>query len=257
MKMIKLLSWNVNGIRAAIKKGFFDSINQLNPDIICLQEIKINEEELQTALFGTNFNVYGHFAEKKGYSGTAILSKKKPTLVQNNIGIEEHDKEGRVITAEFSDFYLVNVYVPNSKRDLSRLEYRKKWDFDFLQFVLELEKTKPVVVCGDFNVAHTNIDLARPKQNYNKQAGYTQIEIDGIDAFIKKGFIDTFRFLNPNKTDAYTWWSYMGNARENNVGWRIDYFLTSSVLKNNIKGASIHPSFMESDHCPIDLTLEL
>ena len=253
----KLISWNVNGIRAAVKKGFLDSIKEFDADVICLQETKAQDDQVREALFGIDYNIYSNSAVKKGYSGTAILSKEEPLDVFSHIGIEEHDQEGRVLTAEFKDYYLTTIYVPNSKRDLSRLDYRKQWDADLLSFLKGLEKKKPVVVCGDFNVAHTEIDLARPKPNYNKAAGYTQVEIDGMDNFTGAGLLDTFRLINPEKTDAYSWWSYMGGARERNVGWRIDYFLASEAIKDKVKNAEIHPEFMESDHCPVSLELNI
>ena len=253
----RLVSWNVNGIRASVKKGFFNSLERLNPDVICLQETKAQDDQVQEALFGTPYKLYSNSAVKKGYSGTAILSKEVPLNVFSHIGIEEHDQEGRVLTAEFKDYYLTTVYVPNSKRDLSRLDYRKQWDADLLSFLKELEKKKPVIVCGDLNVAHKDIDLARPKPNYNKSAGYTQTEIDGVDNFVKAGLIDTFRIIHPDKTDAYSWWSYMGGARERNVGWRIDYFLASESLKSKITNAEIHPEYMESDHCPVSLEIKI
>ena len=252
----KLISWNVNGVRAAIKKGFLNSLEKFNPDILCIQETKAQDEQVHEALFGINYHLFTNSATKKGYAGTAILTKKEPLDVFPNIGIDEHDNEGRVLTAEFEQYFLVTAYVPNSKRDLSRLNYRKKWDADFLAFLKKLEEKKPVVVCGDFNVAHKEIDLARPKPNYNKAAGFTQIEIDGMDNFTSNGLFDTFRHLYPNKSDVYSWWSYMGGARERNVGWRIDYFLASNTLKNNILDADIHPEFMESDHCPVSLKLK-
>jgi len=253
----KLISWNVNGIRAAVKKGFTESLEQLNPDVLCLQETKAQDDQVQEALFGIGYKLYSNSAVKKGYSGTAILSKEEPLDIFSHIGIEEHDQEGRVLTAEFNDYYLTTVYVPNSKRDLSRLDYRKQWDADLLQFLKELEEKKPVIACGDFNVAHTEIDLARPKPNYNKAAGYTQTEIDGMDNFTNAGLIDTFRHINPERLDAYSWWSYMGGARERNVGWRIDYFLASESIKSKITNADIHPEFMESDHCPVSLEIEI
>lgn len=251
-----LISWNLNGIRAAIKKGFFDSLKELNPDILCIQETKAQDDQILEALEGLNgYHIYMNSAEKKGYSGTAILSKTEPISVTNDVGISEHDAEGRVIAAEYDNFFLVTVYVPNSKRDLSRLEYRSQWDADFLKYLKSLEKTKPVIVCGDFNVAHKEIDLARPKPNYNKAAGFTQVEIDGMDNFTSAGLTDTFRHFHPNEI-AYSWWSYMGSAREKNVGWRIDYFLTSSSLNPKLQAATIHPEYMESDHCPVGLKIE-
>jgi len=254
----QLCSWNVNGIRAAVKKGFETSFKLINADMLCLQETKAQDDQVAEALANIEgYHLYSNSAVKKGYSGVAILSRQKPIEVESDMGIEEHDQEGRVLRATYEDFHLVTVYVPNSKRDLSRLDYRQQWDADFLSYLKELEKTKPVIVCGDFNVAHTEIDLARPKPNYNKSAGFTQAEMDGMDNFVGAGFLDTFRILYPEVTEAYSWWSYMGSARANNVGWRIDYFLTSESLKSQVKEASIHPNYMESDHCPVSLEIEL
>lgn len=252
----KIISWNVNGIRASVKKGFFDSVKKMEADVICLQETKAQDDQVLEVLEGIDYHIYCNSAIKKGYSGTAILSKVEPINVFSHVGIEEHDQEGRVLTAEFKDYYLTTVYVPNSKRDLSRLDYRKQWDADLLAFLKDLEKKKPVIVCGDFNVAHKEIDLARPKPNYNKSAGYTQTEIDGLDNFVEAGLLDTYRLINPDKTDAYSWWSYMGGARARNVGWRIDYFLASESIKGKVTNAEIHPDYMESDHCPVSLELE-
>lgn len=252
-----LISWNVNGIRAAYKKGFPDSLAELNPDVLCIQETKAQDDQVSEALEDIKgYHLYSNSAEKKGYSGTAILSKAEPLTTSVDIGIEEHDLEGRVIAAEFKHFYLVTVYVPNSSRGLTRLDYREEWDKAFLNYLKSLEEKKPVVVCGDFNVAHQAIDLARPKSNYNKTAGYTQKEIDGMSNYLDAGFIDTFRFLYPDKV-AYSWWSYMFQARAKNIGWRIDYFLVSASLKDNVKEASIYPDYMESDHCPIGLVLKI
>ena len=254
----QLCSWNVNGIRAAVKKGFETSFKLLNADIMCLQETKAQDNQVAGALANIEgYYLYSNSAVKKGYSGVAILTRQKPLEVESGMGIEEYDQEGRILRATFDNFHLVTVYVPNSKRDLSRLDYRQQWDRDFLIYLKELEKTKPVIVCGDFNVAHTEIDLARPKPNYNKAAGYTQKEIDGMDNFVKAGLVDTFRVCYPDVKDAYTWWSYMGSARANNVGWRIDYFLASEPLSSSIREASIHPNYMESDHCPVGLVMEM
>ena len=253
----KLISWNVNGIRASVKKGFENSLKQLDPDILCLQETKAQDDQVAEALQNVEgYHVFSNSAVKKGYSGTAILTKNKPLSVSSDIGIEEHDQEGRVLTAEFDTFYIVTVYVPNSSRDLKRLDYRQTWDADFLVYLKELEKKKPVIVCGDFNVAHRPIDLARPKSNYNKNAGYMQEEIDGMDNYVNAGLVDSFRHLYPETTDKYSWWSYMGQARANNVGWRIDYFLVSNSIKVNIKEAAIYPDYMESDHCPVGMEIE-
>ncbi|RFC54122.1 exodeoxyribonuclease III [Brumimicrobium aurantiacum] len=254
--MAKLISFNVNGIRAIMKKDFEADMKALNPDILCLQETKAQDDQVQEALvsFKEDYHIVSNSAMKKGYSGTAILSKEKPLDVIYGIGVEEHDQEGRVIAAEFQEYYVVVVYVPNAKNDLSRLDYRTTWDQSFLNFLKDLEAKKPVVVCGDFNVAHRDIDLARPKANYNKGAGYTQKEIDGMDAFTGHGLLDTFRLMHPEEV-KYSWWSYRGGARGRNVGWRIDYFLVSESLKSNIKNADILNDVMGSDHCPVLLEL--
>lgn len=254
----QLISWNVNGIRASIKKGFENSFKEFNADILCIQETKAQDDQVAEALQNiSDYYLFSNSAVKKGYSGTAILSKKEPINVINDIGIEEHDQEGRVIAAEYDNFYVVTVYVPNSSRDLKRLGYRQTWDAAFLNYLKELEKKKPVIVCGDFNVAHQPIDLARPKPNYNKTAGYMQEEIDGMNNYVNSGLVDSFRHLYPDVTERYSWWSYMGQARANNVGWRIDYFLVSSAIKNSIKEATIHPTYMESDHCPVGLHVDI
>lgn len=252
---MKLISWNVNGVRAVAGKGFRDIVLSLNPDVMCLQETKATPEQVQEALDGLDgYQVYANSAQRKGYSGTAILTKKEPISVSMDMGISEHDQEGRVIAAEFDDFYLITVYTPNSGSELARLEYRKQWDADFLSFIQQLEKKKPVIVCGDLNVAHQPIDIARPKENYNKSAGYTQTEIDGMDALQKAGFIDTWRILNPDKV-KYSWWSFRAGARGKNIGWRIDYFLASSELKNRLKSAEILNEVIGSDHCPVVLEI--
>ena len=253
---MKLISWNVNGIRAIVKKNFFEFIDEYQPNVLCLQETKAQDDQVQEALAELKgYHIYSNSAEKKGYSGTAILTKKEPINVFFDINQTEHDKEGRVTTAEFDDFYLVTVYVPNSKTDLSRLDDRQNWDAHFLNFLKELESKKPVIVCGDLNVAHTKIDLARPKANYNKSAGFMQEEIDGMNNFINAGLLDSFRYLNPDKLDAYSWWSYRGGARENNVGWRIDYFLVSESFIKNVKKAEILMDEYGSDHCPISIEI--
>ena len=255
---LNLISWNLNGVRAAIKKGFLDSLQKLNPDVICIQETKAQDDQVLEALTDLKgYEIFSNSAEKKGYSGTAILTKQKPLSVTNDMGISEHDFEGRIICAEYDSYFLVTVYVPNSKQDLSRLEYRSQWDADFLKYLKSLEKVKPVIVCGDFNVAHKEIDLARPKPNYNKSAGFTQVEIDGMDNFTNAGLIDTFRYFHPDKTAAYSWWSYRAGAKAKNVGWRIDYFLTSESLKSQLQEATIYPEYMESDHCPVGLKIDL
>jgi exodeoxyribonuclease-3 len=255
--MMKIISWNVNGVRAVAKKNFFTSLKELNPDVMCLQETKAQDDQVQEALdpIKGEYHIYSNSAEKKGYSGVAILSKQKPISVSADIGIAEHDTEGRVLTAEYEDYYLVTVYVPNSGSELKRLAYRQTWDKAFLAFLKNLELTKPVVVCGDLNVAHTAIDLARPKPNYNKSAGYMQEEIDGLDAYVANGLKDTFRYQNPSATERYSWWSYRGGAREKNVGWRIDYFLASEQLLPKLKTATIFPEVMDSDHCPVGVEL--
>ena len=252
---MRLVSWNVNGIRAAMKKDFAQSLAAMETDVLCLQETKAQDEQVAEALTEINdYHLYSNSAEKKGYSGTAILSKVEPLSVQYDMGIEEHDLEGRVIAAEFETFYLVTVYTPNSGNGLKRLDYRQQWDADFLAYLQGLEKQKPVVLCGDLNVAHKDIDLARPKPNYNKSAGYTQAEIDGLDNLVAAGFVDTFREQHGEDV-KYSWWSYRAGARANNVGWRIDYFLVSASLQGHIAGADILNEVMGSDHCPVLLDL--
>ncbi|WP_281541172.1 exodeoxyribonuclease III [Maribacter aestuarii] len=252
-----IVSWNVNGIRAAVKKNFFESIQKLNPDVLCLQETKAQDEETTQALKPLEgYHAHANSADKKGYSGTALLSKTSPLAFQTDMGIAVHDAEGRIQCAEYENFYLVNVYVPNSGQKLDRLEYRKKWDSDFLNYLKNLEKTKPVIACGDFNVAHRPIDLKNDKSNYNKTAGYTQTEIDGMDNYIDSGFVDSFRHLHPDKV-AYTYWSYRFKARERNTGWRIDYFLVSSLLVDKIKSVTIYSDIMGSDHCPIGIHIDV
>ena len=256
---MKLISWNVNGIRAVLKKGFLDFMDEHNPDIICIQETKAHEEQVELELDKYPYK-YWNSAEKKGYSSTAIFSKHKPINVINDMGIEKHDNEGRVITLEFKDYYLVTVYTPNSKRDLSRLPYRQhEWDVDFLQYMKSLEETKPVIFCGDLNVAHTEEDLANPGSNKTTKsrpgnAGFTDEEREGFDNIINAGFIDTFREYHKGN-GHYTWWSYMGGARARNVGWRIDYFCITPSLKSNMKNAYILPEVMGSDHCPVVLEI--
>jgi exodeoxyribonuclease-3 len=255
---MKIASWNINGIRAISKKGFDKSVANINADMICFQEIKATPEQAKEAVkeIITDYDIVAHSAEKKGYSGTSIFYKKEPMNVAYGIGIEEHDKEGRVITLEYSNFYLITVYTPNSGSALKRLSYRQQWDKDFLVFLQNLEKSKPVVVCGDLNVAHKDIDLKNNKPNYNKSAGYMQEEIDGLDNYIKAGFIDTFRHLHPD-TVKYSWWSYRGGARDRNVGWRIDYFLISNSLKDKLQKAEIHNDAMGSDHCAVSIEIDL
>ena len=258
MSSIKLVSWNVNGIRAMMKKDFIKDVKEMSPDILCLQETKAQPEEAKSAL--SILSEYETFVnsskERKGYSGTAILTKSKPLEVTEDIGIEEHDMEGRVITAEYDTFILVTVYTPNSGEGMKRLDYRKTWDEAFLQHIMALEEKKPVVICGDLNVAHQDIDIARPKANYNKTSGYTQTEIDGINNLLNAGFIDTFRVFYPDEV-KYSWWNYKFNARARNVGWRIDYFLVSEQLKSRLRNAEIHNEYLGSDHCPVSIELGL
>ena len=250
---MKLISWNVNGIRAVIKKGFYDFISEYEPDILCLQEIKANKEQVDLQLIDYPYQ-YWNSADKKGYSGTAIFSKIKPLNVKNDLGIRKHDTEGRVITAEFKDYFLVTVYTPNSKRELLRLDYRQKeWDIDFLKYLKELEKQKPVIFCGDLNVAHQEIDLKNPKTNH-KNAGFTDEEREGFNNYINAGFIDTFREFEKDG-GHYTWWSYMFQARKRNIGWRIDYFCISKVLKVQLKDAYILKDILGSDHAPVVMEL--
>ena len=251
---MKLLSWNVNGIRSVLTKGFSKAIEHENPDIICLQEIKAHPDQLDKILHNYDSHIWNP-AEKKGYSGTAIFSKIKPLSVKLGKELLD-DKEGRVIVAEFEKFYLVNVYTPNSQRGLTRLKHRQEWDKHFFEMLKKLENHKAVVFCGDLNVAHTTIDIARPKEN-TKNAGFTIEERLDFDEYIKHGFIDTFRFQHPEEKDHYTWWSYMHNAREKNIGWRIDYFCISQPLKNRINKAEILKNVHGSDHCPVSLSLNL
>ncbi|HOO83433.1 MAG TPA: exodeoxyribonuclease III [Prolixibacteraceae bacterium] len=249
---MKIISWNVNGIRAVVQKNFFADFESMSPDILCLQETKAQDDQVAEALSPiTGYHIYSNSAEKKGYSGTSIISKTEPKTISKGIGIEEHDNEGRVLCAEYEKFYLVTVYVPNSGSDLKRLEYRQTWDQAFFNYLKNLEKTKPVIVCGDMNVAHRPIDLTHPKPNYNKSAGYMQEEIDGMDRFVKGGLVDSFRYFYPDKTEAYSWWSYRAGARAKNVGWRIDYFLVSENFMPNIESAGILNQVMGSDHCPV------
>lgn len=250
---MKLVSWNVNGLRAIYKKGFEETFKELNADIFCIQETKMQEGQIKLELQG--YNQYYNYAERKGYSGTAIFTKKDPINVTYGIGIEEHDKEGRVITLEFDKFYMVNCYTPNSGRELARLEYRMIWEDEFKKYLIKLDKQKPVIICGDLNVAHTEIDLKNPKSN-RKNAGFTDEERGKIDNLLNSGFTDTFRKIYPDKEGAYTWWSYMFNARANNAGWRIDYFLVSDRISKSIKDAYIYSEIMGSDHCPVGLEIE-
>jgi exodeoxyribonuclease-3 len=251
----RLLSWNVNGVRAAVKKDFGGSLAIMNADVLCLQETKAQVDQVMEALESLDgYYIYANHAEKKGYSGTAILSKKKPINVQDDIGVKSHDNEGRVITAEYDDYYLVTTYVPNSGQGLVRNDYRGTWDKAFRSYLKNLDKHKPVVLCGDLNVAHQPIDLKNPKPNYNKTAGYTQLEIDGFSKHLNAGFVDSFRHLYPEEV-AYSWWSYRAGARAKNVGWRLDYFLVSERLMPSVKDSFIMPDVMGSDHCPVGIEL--
>ncbi|WP_462274000.1 exodeoxyribonuclease III [Filifactor alocis] len=250
---MKLISWNVNGIRACVKKGFLDFFKETDADIFCLQETKLQEGQIELELEG--YHQYWNYAERKGYSGTAIFTKQEPLSVSYGLGIEEHDQEGRVITLEFDNFYMVTVYTPNSKNELLRLDYRMVWEDEFRSYLLRLNETKPVIVCGDLNVAHQEIDLKNPKTN-QKNAGFTIEERTKMSTLLDSGFIDTFRFFYPELEGAYSWWSYRFNARKNNAGWRIDYFLTSQELKEKLKDAKIHSDILGSDHCPVELDIE-
>lgn len=251
---MKLVSWNVNGLRAVLKKGFLNFFKEIDADIFCIQETKMQKAQADFCFDG--YYEYWNEAEKKGYSGTLILTKKKPLSVKYGIEIEEHDKEGRVITLEFEKFYMVNCYTPNSKRELERLEYRQKWEDDFRKYLIELDKNKPIILCGDLNVAHNEIDLKNPKTNIHN-AGFTIEERNKMTELLNNNFIDTFRYLYPNEKDSYTWWSYMGHAREKNIGWRIDYFITSKSLRKRIIDNKIHSRVLGSDHCPIELDIEI
>lgn len=252
--MQKLISWNVNGLRACMDKGFMDFFDSIDADVVCLQEIKLSEGQLEWNREG--YYVYWNYAEKKGYSGTAVFLKKEPVNVTYGIGIEEHDHEGRVITVEYDNYYLVNVYTPNSKRDLARLEYRMVWEDAFREYLMTLDADKPVIVTGDMNVAHEEIDLKNPKSNH-RNAGFTDEERSKMTELLNAGFTDTFRYLYPDVKDRYSWWSYMFKAREKNAGWRIDYFLSSKRLDDRIKEADILDSVMGSDHCPVELVIDL
>ena len=251
---MKLISWNVNGIRACVNKGFEDFFKEINADIFCIQETKCQPEQIELEFQG--YKSYWNSAEKKGYSGTAIFSKKEPLSVTNGIGIEEHDKEGRIITLEFENFYLINNYTPNAKRELERLDYRQQWEDEIRSYLLKLNKIKPIIMCGDLNVAHQEIDLKNPKSNRGN-AGFTDEERGKMTQLLASGFIDTFRYLYPEKENAYSWWSYMGKAREKNIGWRIDYFIVSERIKEKIEEAQIYPEIMGSDHCPVGLTIKI
>ena len=249
---MKLISWNVNGIRACLNKGFSDFFKEVNADIFCLQETKCQPEQINLEFEG--YTSYWNSAERKGYSGTAIFTKKQPVNVTYGIGIEEHDKEGRIITLEFENFYLVTNYTPNAKRELERLDYRMVWEDEIRKYLLELNKKKPVIMCGDLNVAHEEIDLKNPKTNKGN-AGFTNEEREKMTELLNAGFIDSYRYLYPEKIE-YSWWSYMGHAREKNVGWRIDYFIVSNDFRENIKDAKIYTEILGSDHCPVGLEIK-
>ena len=252
-KEMKLISWNVNGLRACVQKGFMEYFKEADADIFCLQETKLQGGQIELDLPG--YHQYWNYAEKKGYSGTALFTKEEPLKVSCGIGVEEHDHEGRVITAEYKDYYVITVYVPNSQRELTRLAYRMEWEAAFLDYIRCLEKEKPVIYCGDLNVAHREIDLKNPKSN-RRNAGFTDEERECFTRVLENGFVDTFRHFYPDLKDAYSWWSYMGRAREKNVGWRIDYFVTSGSLRERLADAKIHPNVFGSDHCPVELDLK-
>lgn len=251
---MKLISWNVNGLRAVMNKGFKEFFESVDADAICLQETKLQEGQIEFAPEG--YYTYWNSAVKKGYSGTVIFTKAKPINVTYGIGIEEHDQEGRVITAEYEAFYLVDCYTPNSQRELTRLDYRMKWEDDFRKYLEELNQKKPVILCGDLNVAHNEIDLKNPKTNRHN-AGFTDEERNKMTELLGAGFTDSFRYLYPDKTDIYSWWSYMFHAREKNAGWRIDYFIVSNSIKDKIKDSKILTEIMGSDHCPVELDIEI
>ncbi len=252
--MKKLISWNVNGIRACAGKGFMDFFNSIDADIFCIQESKMQEGQLTLDMPG--YYQYWNYADKKGYSGTAIFTKEKSLSETKGIGIDEHDHEGRVITLEYDNFYMVTVYTPNSQNELARLDYRMKWEDDFRAYLKKLEENKPVIVCGDMNVAHNEIDLKNPKTN-RKNAGFTDEEREKMTVLLDDGFIDTFRYFYPDQENIYSWWSYRFKAREKNAGWRIDYFLTSESLKDKLIDAKIHTEIMGSDHCPVELDIDM
>ena len=251
---MKFISWNVNGIRACREKGFMEFFNEIDADFFCLQETKLQEGQIELDLPG--YEQYWNYAEKKGYSGTAIFTKHKPISVSYGIGVEEHDHEGRVITLEYDSFYMITVYVPNSQDGLARLDYRMRWEDDFLTYIKKLEESKPVVYCGDLNVAHKEIDLKNPKTN-RKNAGFTDEERGKFSTVLENGFIDTFRFFYPDMENIYSWWSYRFSARAKNAGWRIDYFIVSGALRDKLKGAKIHTDIMGSDHCPVELEMDV
>ena len=250
---MKLISWNVNGLRACLQKGFLDFFKEVDADIFCLQETKLQADQHDLELPG--YYQYWNYAEKKGYSGTALFTKKEPLRVTYGIGVEQHDHEGRVITAEFEEYYVVTVYTPNSQRELTRLDYRMEWEADFLSYIKKLAEKKPVIFCGDLNVAHQEIDLKNPKSNRHN-AGFTDEERACFGRVLENGFVDTFRYFYPDVTEVYSWWSYMFQARSKNAGWRIDYFVVSEILKNRLVDAKIHTQIMGSDHCPVELDME-
>lgn len=253
METKRLISWNVNGLRACMDKGFRSFFEETDADVFCLQETKLQEGQIDFAPFG--YYAYWNYAKKKGYSGTAIFTKEEPLAVTLGIGMEEHDQEGRVITLEFPTYYMITVYTPNAQRELARLDYRMKWEEDFQAYLHRLEEKKPVIVCGDMNVAHKEIDLKNPKTNH-KNAGFSDEERAQMTKLLDSGFIDTFRYFYPDQKDIYSWWSYMFKAREKNAGWRIDYFLTSGGLKENLVDAKIHTEIFGSDHCPVELEIQ-
>lgn len=251
---MKLISWNVNGLRACVQKGFLDYFKETDADFFCIQESKLQEGQIDLDLPG--YHQYWNYAQKKGYSGTAVFARKEPLHVSYGLGIEEHDKEGRIITLEYENFYLITCYTPNSQNELARLPYRMQWEDDFLTYLKQLDSKKPVILCGDLNVAHTEIDLKNPKTN-RKNAGFSDEERTKLTTLLNSGFTDTFRYFYPDKEGIYSWWSYRFKAREKNAGWRIDYFITSRRLDNKLKGAAIHTEIPGSDHCPIELTIDL
>lgn len=251
---MKLISWNVNGLRACVTKGFVDIFNTLDADIFCVQETKLQQGQIDLELDG--YHQYWNYAEKKGYSGTAVFTREEPLDVIYGIGIEEHDKEGRCITLEFENFFLVTCYTPNSQNELKRLDYRMKWEDDFRSYISTLDRKKPVILCGDLNVAHKEIDLKNPKTN-RKNAGFTDEEREKMTELLDSGFTDSFRYIYPDKEGIYSWWSYRFNARKNNAGWRIDYFITSNSIKDKIEDAKIHTDIMGSDHCPVELDINI
>ena len=251
---MKIITWNVNGLRAVYKKGFEDFFNEINADIFCIQETKMQDGQMEIELNG--YYKFLNSAQKKGYSGTAIFTKTKPINIIYGIGKEEHDKEGRVITLEYETFFMVNVYTPNSQRELTRLEYRMNWEDEFRNYLIKLDKIKPVIMCGDLNVAHEEIDLKNPKQN-TKNAGFTNEERNKMTELLKSGFIDVYREIYPEETDCYTWWSYMASSREKDIGWRIDYFIISERIKSLVQSIKIHKYIMGSDHCPVEMNINM